>query len=206
MRGTQRDRRRHELAREAARLMVDEGVKQYFDAKRMAAKRCHGTAGAKRLRHKPHDLPSNGAIRDAVLALTESREGQGARTERLESMRLVAIEVMESLLPFLPRLIGSVASGHVRAGSDIDLHVFTDDADELFAHLDLRGTSYETDQVLVRVGGRIDEYLHVYLFQDYEVELSVYPISHRRLRPRSSTDGKPIERLSVAAVRELVGR
>jgi hypothetical protein len=38
------------------------------------------------------------------------------------------------------------------------------------------------------------------------VELTVYPRGELRHRPRSSTDGKPIERLSLAAVLSLIDR
>jgi len=39
------------------------------------------------------------------------------------AMRVIALEAMQALERFSPRLIGSVATGHVRRGSDIDLHV-----------------------------------------------------------------------------------
>jgi hypothetical protein len=37
-------------------------------------------------------------------------------------------------------------------------------------------------------------------------QLTVYPRADLRHRPRSSTDGKPIERLSLAAVLSLIRR
>src|SRR5262249_32496235 len=70
------------IALEAARLMYEEGVKQYFTAKRIAAKRKLGRSGGKRLRYRPSDLPSNGEIRDALLGLAELAEGS-RRTRRL---------------------------------------------------------------------------------------------------------------------------
>ena len=60
------------IAVEAARLMYEEGVKQYFTAKRLAAKRLLGRVGGRRLRYRPMDLPSNGEIRDALLSLGRS--------------------------------------------------------------------------------------------------------------------------------------
>jgi hypothetical protein len=52
------------IAGEAARLMYEEGVKQYFTAKRLAAKRLFGRVGGRRMRYRPQDLPSNGSVRD----------------------------------------------------------------------------------------------------------------------------------------------
>ncbi|HEU4537984.1 MAG TPA: nucleotide-binding enzyme, partial [Polyangiaceae bacterium] len=62
---------RASLALEAARIMYQEGVKQYFTAKRIAAKRVLGRVGGRRLRFRPQELPSNGEIRDALLHLAE---------------------------------------------------------------------------------------------------------------------------------------
>src|SRR5947209_16146 len=94
------------VAAEAARLMYEEGVKQYFTAKRLAAKRLLGRVGGRRLRYRPSDLPSNGEIRDALLAIAELAEGS-KRRRRLFAMRVIALEAMRDLAPFEPRLIGS---------------------------------------------------------------------------------------------------
>ena len=115
------------IAQLAAQIMYGEDVKQYFTAKRLAAKRLLGQVNAKAIRYRPHDLPSNGEIKEALLELVTEIEGDG-RTRRLFAMRIVALEAMEALAPFNPRLIGSVATGHVRSGSDVDIHVFTWDA------------------------------------------------------------------------------
>ncbi len=193
------------IAVEAARLMYEEGVKQYFTAKRLASKRLLGRTGGRRLRYRPMDLPSNGEIRDALLALAELAEG-GARTRRLFAMRAVALRAMRALEAFEPRLIGSVSTGHIRRGSDIDLHVFADDPDALLAHVSSLGWRYETERVTILKFGEIREYLHVHVRDDFEVELTVYERRELRFRPRSSTDGKPIERVKAAALEALLAR
>lgn len=196
---------RARLAREAARLMYEEGVKQYFTAKRVAARRLLGRVGGRRIRYRPSDLPSNGEIRDALLAIAEMAEGE-RRTQRLFAMRAVALEAMRAMAPFSPRLIGSVGSGHIRQGSDIDLHVFTDDPDALWAHLRALGWRFETESVSIFKGGAVRDYLHAHVTDVFEVELTVHTVAEMRVRPRSSTDGKPIERLSARAVEDLMAR
>src|SRR4051812_38980615 len=104
------------IAIEAARLMYEEGVKQYFTAKRIACRRKLGKVAGKRQRYRLHDLPGNGEIRDALLLLAERAEGD-KRTRRLFAMRITALEAMRALAVFEPRLIGSVSTGHVRRGS-----------------------------------------------------------------------------------------
>src|SRR5215208_6890093 len=112
-------RLRQAIALEAARLMYERVESEYFTAKRKAAKRlCRGGV-------KPEDLPSNAEIREQIQLFARIHEGD-KRTQHLLEMRLEALRLMRVLRPFRPRLIGSVMTGHVRKGRDIDLHVFTD--------------------------------------------------------------------------------
>src|SRR5438552_4080213 len=115
------DKLRYAIAFEAARLMYQRVESEYYTAKRKAAKRlCRNNC-------KPEDLPSNAEIRDLIQTFARLHEGD-RRTAHLRAMRLDALKLMRRLRQFKPRLIGSVMTGHVRAGSDIDLHLFTDSA------------------------------------------------------------------------------
>ena len=196
---------RARIAAEAARLMYEEGVKQYFTAKRLACKRVLGKIAGKRARYRPADLPSNGEIRDALLALSELAEGD-LRTRRLFAMRITALEAMRALAPFEPRLIGSVSTGHIRRGSDIDLQVFTPDPDALAAHLHAIGWTFEREPVTIQKCGEIREYLHFHVLDVFAIELTVYELRELRFRPRSSTDGKPIVRVRASALEALLLR
>src|SRR5256886_10759029 len=108
---------RQGIALEAARLMYERSESEYYTAKRKAAKRLC------RQQVKPGDLPSNAEIREQIQVFARIHEGD-KRSQHLRDMRLEALRLMRLLRPFRPRLIGSVMTGHVRKGSDIDLHVF----------------------------------------------------------------------------------
>jgi len=194
---------RRQLAREAARLMYEEEVSQYFVAKRMAAKRLFGRGGQKRLRFRPRDLPSNGEIQAALLELADFVEGD-ARLDRLDEMRRLALEVMTALADFEPRLIGSVATGHIRRGSDIDIQLFAEDADGPEDWLIEHGWSYDREDVLIRRPQGFSEYQHLRLDLAHPVELTVYTRAELRHRPRSSTDGQPIQRITMRALTQLL--
>src|SRR5436309_7960033 len=110
---------RQAIALEAARLMYERTESEYYTAKRKAAKRlCRRGV-------KPEDLPSNAEIREQIQLFARLHEGE-RRTRHLREMRLEALRLMRLLRAFRPRLIGSVMTGHVRKGSDIDIHLFTD--------------------------------------------------------------------------------
>ncbi len=176
--------------------MYEEEVSQYFTAKRMAAKRLFGRAWM-----PPADLPSNGEIQEARFQLADLTEGD-ARLDRLDAMRELALEVMRALADFEPRLIGSVATGHVRRGSDVDIQLFPDDPDDPEARVRSLRWPYEREDVVVHRGPRVCEHLHLDL--EHRAELTVYPRRELRNRPRSSTDGKPIQRLSICDVEALL--
>ena len=59
---------------------------------------------------------------------------------------------------------------------------------------------------LIMKGGKPMSFTHVNIVDVFPVELTVYEPRDLRHRPRSSTDGKPIVRLSVKAVRALCER
>src|SRR5213080_1377538 len=127
---------RQAIALEAARLMYERLESEYFTAKRKAAKRlCRGGV-------KPGDLPSNAEIRDQIQVFARIHEGE-RRTENLRDMRLQALRLMRLLRTFRPRLIGSVMTGHVRKGSDIDVHVFTDSVGLVTDLLEQEGFQYD---------------------------------------------------------------
>src|SRR3954449_1455189 len=111
---------RRQIALLAARLMYEREEKEYFTAKRKAARQL-----GLDYKYRPGDLPSNAEIRDQIQTLAQFYEGS-RRNDHLREMRVAALRMMRRLSAFRPRLIGSVLTGHVRKGSDIDLHVFTD--------------------------------------------------------------------------------
>src|SRR4051794_12744429 len=132
-------RLRHAIAFEAARLIYDRVESEYFTAKRKAAKRlCRGTV-------KPSDLPSNSEIRDQIQLFARIHEGD-QRTVHLKEMRLAALHLMRLLRPFRPRLIGSVMTGHVRKGSDIDIHVFSNSAGLVTDILENEGYQFDVER------------------------------------------------------------
>lgn len=106
---------RQDVAREAARILYDRTVKEYKDAKEMAA----SSLGSE-------SLPSNFEVAVELERLTEELEGS-ERLTRLIEMRKIALELMEGLREFNPVLIGSVWRGTIRKGSDIDIVVYHED-------------------------------------------------------------------------------
>src|SRR5690242_13007350 len=190
---------RQAIAQEAARLMYERIESEYFTAKRKAAKRlCRGAA-------KPEDLPSNAEIRDQIQVFARIHEGD-KRTQHLRDMRLEALRMMRLLRPFRPRLIGSVMTGHVRKGSDIDLHVFSDSPTLVADLLEQTGCQYDLERKQVVKHGEARVFTHIHVYDRFNFELTVYPEDKAHYVFKSSVTGKPIERASVRELEELLAR
>ncbi|MFO0843771.1 MAG: HD domain-containing protein [Gemmataceae bacterium] len=190
---------RQAIALEAARLMYERLETEYYTAKRKAAKRlCRGGL-------KPEDLPSNAEIRDQVQVFARLHEGD-RRAENLREMRLDALRMMRLLRPFRPRLIGSVMTGHVRKGSDIDLHVFCDAPALVTDLLDQAGCQYDLERKQVVKHGEARVFTHVHVFDRFNFELTVYPEDKAHYVFKSSITGKAIERAGIAELEEFLAK
>ncbi len=193
------DKIRRQVAWEAARLMYQREETEYFPAKLKAARRiAHG-------QFKPGDLPSNREIRDQVQAWARLHEGDG-RTQNLRDMRLEALRLMRLLRRFHPRLIGSTLTGHVRRGSDIDLHIFSDSVEAVAAVLDEEGFSYEVQRKRVRKQGEERVFVHIHIEDRFPFELTIYAADKAHYVFKSSITGKAIERASIAELEQFLAR
>ena len=194
------DKIRGLIACEAARLMYEDGVREYRDAKRKAAKRF----GPEKALSLGSHLPSNAEIHEELARLIAANE-EDLLPERLLRLRLTALAYLELFSDFSPYLVGSVLSGAVTEKSDIDLHLFSDSIEAVEDLLGRRGIEFETETVPIRKGGVIKDYTHIYLEDGGTViECSVYPAEERRNRTVSSITGKPMERAGVARLRKII--
>jgi hypothetical protein len=215
---------RQAIALEAARLMYERVESEYFTAKRKAAKRlCRGGV-------KPSDLPSNSEIRDQIQLFARLHEGE-RRIQNLKEMRLAALSLMRKLRRFKPRLIGSVMTGHIRQGSDIDIHVFSSSAGAVTDVLEAEGLRFDVERKQILKHNEARTFTHIHVGRGLDVpsdlsdpsrpktdrpggrsldrfnfELTVYDEDKAHYVFRSSITGKAIERASVAELEEMLRR
>ena len=191
------------IARQAAYLMYRREESEYFTAKRKAARQMGGDH-----RFRPHDLPSNAEIREQIQVLADLYEGE-ERQQRLTAMRIEALRLMRPLRALRPRLIGSVLTAHIRQGSDIDIHVFSDSISAVTAILDEQDLRYsvERKRVLKNQEERVFTHVHVDPRKPsggFPVELTVYAADKTNYPFKSSITGKTIERASIEELEALL--
>lgn len=185
------------LVQEAARIMADEGIKDYLQAKRKAAQHL----GAPDTRN----MPTNREIQDAVVDYQRLFHAD-RQPQQLRRLRGLAVEAMEFLAQFRPRLVGSVLDGSAGAYSDINLHVFADTSEEVALFLMDNDIPFETQERRLRFGKDHYADLTVYRFlADGEVvDLTVFGEAGRREPPRSRVDGMAMARAKLDEVRALL--
>lgn len=196
--GSARDQRmRATLIREAARLMAEEGVRDYYAAKRKAAERL----GASDTRN----LPANREVHDALLE-HQAVFGGEEHAEALLRLRRRAVEAMTFFEQFRPRLVGPVLAGTADADSDVQLHLFADTPETVLLFLTERGIPFESDERRVRFGRDGVSVQPVFRFfaGETEVELVVFSEAGLRQPPRSEIHGGAMERAGIAQVRALI--
>jgi predicted HD phosphohydrolase len=190
---------RRQIAWEAARLLYQRQESEYYRAKMKAARQINkGWV-------KPADLPSNVEIRDQLQQMARLFEGE-RRDDTLLEMRLEAVRFMQILQRYRPRLIGSVLTGHVRHGSDIDLHVFADSIQAVALTLEDEGLVFDVEHKPVRKHGVTRTFHHLHVRDRYPVEITIYPADKAHYVSKSSITGKPIERASLAELQMLLRR
>lgn len=181
---------RRQIVFEAARLMYSRQETEYYRAKMKAARKvCQGWV-------KPADLPSNREIRDEIQRFACTFEGD-TRTQNLLSMRLQALRYMRLLKAYRPKIIGSTLTGHIRQGSDIDLHVFSHSCEAVTAQLDDEGIDYRVEHKTVKKHGEERIFTHIHIQDQYAVELTLYPTERASYGFKCSITGKQIERATL---------
>lgn len=189
---------RREIALRAAQLMYARHESEYFQAKRKASRMVGGSDRAR-------DLPSNAEIREHIMLLAQLKEGD-RRKASLRAMRLEALRMLRLLAAWRPRLIGSVLTGHIREGSDIDLHVFCDGVELVVERLEREGMLCDVERKRVVKAGKERYFVHVHVEgpSGFPVELSVYPSDKVNFPFISSITGRPIEKTDQRGLESLL--
>ncbi|HEY8553628.1 MAG TPA: hypothetical protein VIL43_03695 [Burkholderiales bacterium] len=189
---------RARVAVEAARIMAEEGVRDFQAAKRKAVARLNLS--------ETRDLPTNEEI-DAALA-DHLQLFHGARVaDDARRLRTIAAQAMSFLAEFEPRLVGPVLAGTVTPESQIQLHVSADTPEQVGLFLLEHGIPYRMGERRIRFGGDRYENVSTYEFvaDGAAIEICVFDPRSVRETPLSPVDGRPMRRAALKEVERLLG-
>ncbi|MGH8128120.1 MAG: hypothetical protein ACRETC_07095 [Gammaproteobacteria bacterium] len=186
------------LAQEAARILSEEGRRDFLSAKHKAAAHL-GLA----LKH----LPTNREIETALIAhqrLFEAPE-QSRRLHRLRTTALAAMTRFEDMeIRATGAVLGEVATAH----SVVELHVFAEPPERLVFALADQGLQYrESMRRHTWRNGRI-RVLPIFEFNlgGQDVEATVFNLDNIREAPIDPVDGQPMRRLGRSALEALIDK
>lgn len=187
---------RLQIAQEAARIILDEGIKDYQHAKRKASERLRVGDRA--------TLPRNTEIEQAIRHHQTLFFTKDDYQHQLTLWR-TAQTAMRFLQAFNPRLVGSILHGTAGRHSSVNLHVFADALEEVLILFLNSGVPYQSTERRIRNVSETKPYPMLrYLTADVEIEAIVFPINALRHAPLSTIDGKPMKRAEISEVEKRI--
>jgi len=189
---------RQHMAQLAARLMSEQGIRDFRIAKQKAAQHLG-------IDVRNSILPKNSEI-EAALAEHQRLFASAEQPAQLRSMREAAVQAMRLLADFRPRLVGDVLSGLADDYSDIQLHVFAEQSEAFDFFLERQGIPFEIVERRYRVGREGHRFYPAFRFAagDHGFEATLFAAGEIREAPRSLVDGRPMARATLAEVEQLI--
>lgn len=186
------------LANEAARLIAEDGVRDYLQAKRKAALR-FGVS------ERDGGFPTNQEIEEAVAEYQRLFQAE-TQPQALRELRKAARQAMRLFEDFQPRLVGPVLTGNANRHSPVQLHLFADAPERIVMHLIDRDIPFETGERRFRQTVEQAVTVPVYRFVAGKtgIEAAVFPLTGIRQSPLSPLDGKPMRRANLGEVEGLL--
>lgn len=192
------DHMRMRLAQRTAQIILESGRRDFYAAKQKAAQQLGAT--------DTKSLPNNSEIERALseyqrLFRADKQPGQLVR------LREIAVEAMQFLHRFNPRLVGSVLSGTADEHSVIRLHLFADTVESVGFFLMDNNIPHELSERRMKVGNEQVETYSVYQFMvdNQAVELVIF-LPRKNKTPLSPVDGKPMKRAGITEVEMLLNQ
>jgi len=179
------------IAVEAARILADQGDTDISSARRKAARRL----GIGNRRQWPDEALMQEVLREYQALFLSHRQ-----PDRLRYLREQSLELMQLLTDFQPHLTGAVLEGFADIHSTIELHLFSDRAEDLLLLLLELGLSPRRAERSYRYPDGIEEQRPLFVLErdDLVAELSCFPLAELRNRSPLSPLGKgPARRLPL---------
>lgn len=181
---------RASIAAAAARLMAEDGITDYYHAKKKAARQLGLTEHV--------GFPDNAEVEAELRAYRTLYQG-AEHEELIAALRLEALDLLDLLGQFNPYLTGSVLDGTAGEHSSIDILLYADSAKEveiflLNRDIEVRHADPRNDRV---------EAVLVIETEIAEVNLVVLPPPLERVSLKRR-DGRAGERIRADALRSLL--
>ena len=189
-------RRRRSIRYEAARIMAEDGIRDYQRAKEKACLRL----GVSHARELPTNLEIENSLRDQ-LRIFSYEPLQVKRRRYIEA----ACSVMQSIEKYFSRLTGAALSGTITSSRPVELHVFTSTVEEFCALLDELCVRYQQFDKRMRFARHGFVTIPGVEFSQFDIGFECYLfVPGDPYPPLSPTTGKPVKGASRKKVERML--
>lgn len=185
------------VAEEAARLIYNEGYRDYRLAKQKATQRLGAS-------QKSHLQPTNEEVQQALKTYIQLFEAE-EQAQILNQHRQIALEAMEFLHEFAPKLTGAVANETASPLSAVTIHLRPDTPESILFFLDEHNIPFQEQEKRISFGKTTIDCPVFRLYADnVEVELVALPEHAHNQPPISPITGKKANYLNIEQLRGLL--
>lgn len=186
------------VAEEAARLIYDEGYRDYRLAKQKAAVRMGASTQSK---SQPSNEEIEIALHDYISLFAEEEQ-----IPVLRHHREIAVEALTFLKDFNPYLTGAALEGTSGPLSAVTLFLIANRAEDVIFFMEDEQIPFQTHDRKVRFGSKQDYYPLLRFYADnVEVELMIFPdTGQNKGGPISPITGRSSKRADLKKVKQLL--
>ncbi len=189
------DHLRKSLAHETAKIIVEEGVRDFHRAKLKASER---------LGNSQHgSLPSNFEIELAITSFQKTFKPN--QEHALMAERKIALIIMMWLQSYSPYLVGPVLKGNAGVNTPISIHVACDTVERIIAVLDEKIIKLKLAERRLKINNNF-----VFLptisfeYQNNEIEVLVFNLRQQHQQPKSKIQNRNMQRINIKGLVELL--
>ena len=184
------------VCEEAARIMDQQGIRDFQMAKTKAAQRLG--LGSR------FPLPSNREIEEILRQRLRLFNAE-YQADRGSTLWCAAAAIMAAFSRYEPRLVGALLRGVVTEKTPVELHLFADTPEEIVGSFELHAMPYEIFEKRVRFRRKRYTFIQAFRFArgDVGVEVLVFGRKDIREAPLCPVDGQPMQRIALRRVREI---
>ncbi|NKB36487.1 MAG: hypothetical protein GKR93_04855 [Gammaproteobacteria bacterium] len=188
---------RQEIAAAAAKIVALDGVEDFLSAKKKAAIQLGVSPN--------RNLPTNQEIENALITYQDLFLPD-RKFELLQSFRQTAMQAMKMLVDYKPQLVGPVVNQTVTASSEIILHLFSDNIEEIGLFLDECGIPNEICEKNIKLSATDKASFPAYRFiaDQISILLIIFSLNDKNLSPVSSITNKPMHVMNLTELEDAI--
>ena len=185
------------IAQESARIIAEQGFENFSAAKAKAAKFLNV--------EKKGCLPNNSEVERKLIQHYKIFHYK-SHSNLIYSMRSIALIIMQLFNNYQPFLVGSVANGTASKSSKINIHLTSDNLEEIIHVLEKNKIFYKSCERQLKINKKINKkYMGLELnYHNSNIELTIFSYRESKHAPISRIDNKPMKRIKIKKLEKLL--